>query len=229
MANDDLTIGVLSRAHQIATAIACSVLSTIFVAARIYTRSRINRALGWDDYIALVTLPFCIAYAVLSVVATRYGIDFHAWDSTPALGERLVKWTFIASNTYVPSLLGYKMSILFLYLRIFNVNRSFRYCTWTVMFITFGYLFSNFCTQIFGCQPIAKYWKPQIPGHCILTLKADYVYAPLNFITDLLIFILPLPMVWRLQLSPGDKLGVLVIFMIGSMSDCSILHYYESI
>ena len=97
------------------------------------------------------------------------------------------------------------------------------------MFITVGYLFSGFCTQIFGCQPIAKSWKPQVPGHCIVTLKADYGYASLNFITDLLIFILPLPMVWRLQLSPVDKLGVLVIFMIGSMSVCSDLHYYESI
>ena len=109
------------------------------------------------------------------------------------------------------------MSILCLYLRIFGVNRPFRYCTWAVMFITFGYLFSNLWMQIFGCRPIAKYWIPDLPGHCILTLKADYGYGSLNFITDLLIFVLPLPMVWRLQLSSRDKLGVLVTFIIGSM------------
>lgn len=211
--------GVPSRAHEIiATAIACSILSTIFVALRIYTRSRINRVIGWDDYAALVTLPFCIAYAVLLGISTRYGMGLHAWDFPGDLREQYQKWIFIASCTYLPSLLGYKMSILFLYLRIFNVNQSFRYCTWTVMFITSGYLFSNFWTQLFGCQPIAKYWKPETPGHCILTLKADYGYGSLNFITDLLIFILPLPMVWRLQLSRRDKIGVSVIFMIGSVN-----------
>lgn len=225
---DSVPTGVSSRAHQIiTTAIACSVLSTIFVASRIYTRSRINRALGWDDYTALLTLPFCVAYAVLVGISTRYGMGLHAWDFHGDLREQYQKWIFIASCTYLPSLLGYKMSILFLYLRLFKVDQNFRYCTWTVMFITLGYLFSNFWTQIFGCQPVAKYWKPDIPGHCILTIKADYGYGSLNFITDLLIFILPLPMVWRLQLSRRDKFGLSIIFMIGSVSVCPILRHLE--
>ena len=219
MADGDLPTGVPSRAHQIvATAIACSVLSTLFVASRIYTRSRINRAIGWDDYIALVTLPFCIAYGVIISIATRHGIGLHARDfPSEFIGEQCQKWVFIAECIYLPSLLGYKMSILCLYLRIFNVNRPFRYCTWAVMLITFGYLFSNLWTQIFGCRPIAKNWIPDLPGHCILTPKADYGYGSLNFITDLLIFVLPLPIVWRLQLSSRDKLGVSVILIIGSM------------
>jgi len=213
-----LPTGVPSRANEIiATAITCSILSTVFVAIRIYTRSQINRAIGWDDYAALITLPFCIAYGVLLSISTRYGMGLHAWDFPGDLREQYQKWIFIASCTYLTSLLGYKMSILFLYLRIFHVDRIFRYCTWTTMFITFGYLFSNFWTQIFGCQPITKYWKPETPGHCILTLKADYGYGSLNFITDLLIFVLPLPMVWRLQLSRKEKIGVSVIFMIGSV------------
>ena len=225
---DSVPTGVPSRAHQIiTTAIACSVLSTIFVASRIYTRSRINWTIGWDDYTALLTLPFCIAFAVILGIATRYGMGLHAWDLPGDLIEQYQKWIFIINCTYLPCLLGYKMSILFLYLRVFNVSPNFRYCTWTVMFITFGYLFSNFWTQIFGCHPIAKYWKPKIPGHCILTIKADYGYGSLNFITDLLIFILPLPMVWRLQMSRKDKFGVSVIFMIGSVSVCPILRHLE--
>lgn len=218
MADDDSPTSIPSGAHQIiATAIACSVLSTFFVAARIYTRSRIDRAIGWDDYIVLATLPLCIACGVLLGIASRYGKGVHAWDIPSDLREQYLRWIFIASGTYLPSLLGYKMSILCLYLRIFSVSRPFQYCTWAVMFITIGYLFSDICTWIFGCQPIAKNWIPDLPGHCILTVKADYGYGSLNFITDLLIFCLPLPMVWRMQLSSKDKLGVSVIFRIGSM------------
>ena len=218
MANDSLSAGALSKVHQvIATAFACSVLSTFFVAARIYTRSRINRAMGWDDYIALVTLPFCIACGVLLGIATRYGMGISAGDFFDDLGQQYQKWIFGASCTYLLALLGYKMSIMFMYLRIFDVDQLFRYCTWAVMFVTFGYLFSNIWTQIFGCWPVAKSWTPDLPGHCILILKADYGYGSLNIITDLLIFVLPLPMIWRLQLSPRDKLGVSVIFVTGSM------------
>ncbi|KAF6235788.1 hypothetical protein HO173_005983 [Letharia columbiana] len=169
-------------------------------------RSRIIRAIGWEDYAALITLPFCIAYGTLLGVSTRYGMGLHAWDFPGDLREQYQKWIFIASCTYLPSLLGYKMSILFLYLRIFNVDRIFRYCTWAAMFVTFGYLFSNFWTLIFGCQPIAKYWDPETPGHCIFTLKADYGYGSLNFITD------------HAHLSRKERVGVSVIFMIGSVN-----------
>ena len=188
------------------------------MALRLYTRGRINRASwGWDDYTALLTLPFSIAYGALLGVATRHGMGLHAWDMTGELRDEYQKWIFIASCTYLPSLLGYKMSILCLYVRIFDVDRRFRHATWAVMFVTAGYLFCNFWTQIFGCRPIAKYWKPDLPGHCIRTLEADYGYGSLNFITDLIIFILPLPMVWRLQLSRRDKMGISVIFMMGSV------------
>ena len=85
------------------------------------------------------------------------------------------------------------------------------------MFFVFGYLFSNLITQIFGCTPIVKYWKPTTPGHCIFLIKAVYAYGSMNFISDLFIFALPLPMVWRLQLSRKAKLGVTLVFMGGAM------------
>ena len=107
---------------------------------------------------------------------------------------------------------GYKTTILLLYLRIFGVNKNFRYSTWAVMFFVFGYLFSNLLTQVFGCTPIDKHW-----GHCIVAIKVGLAYGSLNFISDLFIAVLPLPMVWRLQLSRKGKLGVTLVFMSGVM------------
>lgn len=201
----------------LATAIACCSLAAIFVALRIYTRLSITRAISWDDYAALFALPFCIAHGVILSMSFRYGAGLHTWDLPMDLVEHLLMWNFIAAFMYLPSLLGYKMSILFFYLRIFNIEKAFRYCTWLVMFITFGYLFSNIWTQLYACQPIAKYWRPDIPGHCRNTSRSFYGYASLNIITDLLIFILPLPMVWRIQFSLKEKAEVSVVFILGSL------------
>ena len=85
------------------------------------------------------------------------------------------------------------------------------------MFLVFAYLFSNLLTLAFGCTPISKYWKPTIPGHCIAETKAGVAYGTLNFVSDIIIFILPLPMVWRLQLSRESKLGVTLVLMGGVM------------
>ena len=201
----------------IATVIVCSSLATIFVAFRIYTRLCINRSTGWDDYAALIALPFCIVYSVVLTISTRHGVGLHTRDLPQGLEDQFQMWAFITGTIYLPSLLSYKMSILFLYLRIFHVSKLYRYCIWLVMFITFGYLFSNLWTQIFTCYPVAKYWRTELPGHCNFTTKPAYVYGSLNFITDLMIFVLPLPMVWRIKLSLKEKFEVSVIFMLGSL------------
>lgn len=128
-----------------------------------------------------------------------------------------LQWINDADMIYLVSLLGYKMSILVLYLRLFAVNKTFRHLTWLVMFFVSGYLFSNLWTQIFGCSPRSKYWNPDIPGHCINYTKAGLAYGSMNIFSDLIIFILPLPIVWRLKLSRKEKAGVSLIFMSGAM------------
>ena len=127
------------------------------------------------------------------------------------------QWLFIISAVYLTTLWLYKFTILLLYLRLFGVNKPFRYATWTVMLLVFGYLFSNLLTLIFGCTPIDKYWKSMTPGHCIPEDKIGLFYGTMNFLTDVIIFVLPLPMVWRLKLSRENKLGVMLVFMGGIM------------
>ena len=84
------------------------------------------------------------------------------------------------------------------------------------MFFVFGYLFSNLLTQIFGCIPIQLNWKLG-GGHCFNGLAAGVAFSSMNVISDLLIFVLPMPMVWRLQSSRKVKLGVMLVFMGGGM------------
>lgn len=127
------------------------------------------------------------------------------------------QWIQVADMIYLISLLGYKMAILLIYLRIFAVNTTFKHFTLVVMFFVCGYLSSNFLTQIFGCSPPSKYWHPETSGHCINYTKAGLAYGSMNISSDFFIFILPLPMVWRLKLSRIEKIGVSLIFMSGAM------------
>lgn len=129
----------------------------------------------------------------------------------------LFQWINDADMVYLVSLLGYKTSILILYLRLFAVNKIFRYLTWSTMFFVAGYLTANLWTQIFGCSPRSKYWLPDTPGHCIDYTKAGLAYGAMNVVSDLIIFILPLPIVWRLKMTRREKAGVSVIFMSGAV------------
>ena len=109
------------------------------------------------------------------------------------------------------------MAILLLYLRVFHVSHRFKYATWATMFFVCGYLFCNLFTQYFGCSPVSKFWTHDTPGHCINIIKADLAYGSMNVISDFFIFVLPLPMVWRLNLTRKEKIGVYLVFMSGAM------------
>lgn len=116
---------------------------------------------------------------------------------------------------YLCSILGYRVALLLMYLRLFGVSQPFRYATWAVLFFVAGYLSSNIITLIFGCTPISKYWKPEIPGHCIVLTQADYAYGSMNVVSDVLLFLLPLPMVYQLRLTRKEKVGLVLVFMSG--------------
>ena len=109
------------------------------------------------------------------------------------------------------------MAILLLYLRIFHIERKFKYAVWAVMLVVVGYLFTNFLILLVGCNPISKYWETDTLGHCIDLKKSATVYASMNVISDFFIFVLPLPSVWQLKLTRKEKIGVSLVFMTGAV------------
>ena len=139
------------------------------------------------------------------------------------------QWINDADMVYLISLIGYKLSILVLYIRLFGINKLFRNLTLLTMAFVSGYLLANLFTQIFGCSPRAKYWNPDLSGHCINYTKAGLVYGSLNIVSDLVIFVLPLPVLWGLKLSPREKALISVILMSGAVyaSPSIIPEYYD--
>ncbi|MCJ1385615.1 hypothetical protein MMC17_008738 [Xylographa soralifera] len=208
-----------SRAHLIVVvSIVAPCITTVFIAARIWTRAFLLKSLGWDDYISLITLPITIAYSVVLIYATQYGMGSHVWNLDEMLASSYYKWVAIQSTLYVFCLLGYKLVVLFLYLRLFSIDTRLRYATYAVMFWVVGYLLCNFITQVAGCRPISKFWSPETPGYCYNSIKADLVFGSMNWISDLVIFALPWPIVWKLQLTRREKLGVSLVFMSGAVA-----------
>ena len=127
------------------------------------------------------------------------------------------QWAIIVSEPYNLAVMGYKTLLLLMYLRLFGVNLEFKYACWATMFLTCAYITCSLVTTVVGCVPIEKYWKPDLPGHCIHKNAANIAYGAMFVITDLLIAILPLPMVWNLQLTLRKRINVSVVFLGGAM------------
>ena len=78
-----------------------------------------------------------------------------------------------------------------------------------------GYLLSNIILQIFSCTPIAKYYNPDLPGQCVSLVPPDIAWGAMSMASDFAIAILPLPIIWHLQLSKRDKILTSLVFLTG--------------
>lgn len=94
--------------------------------------------------------------------------------------------------------------------------------------------FSRSCTDSVGqliallvCRPIAYNWNHMIEGRCYNQPEALEAVGIVNLLTDLLIFILPMPMLWGLQLPLGKKIGLTITFGIGLMYILNGIHTIE--
>lgn len=100
-------------------------------------------------------------------------------------------------------------------MEIFPGNPKSFWCATGVGFLVFLYWLSSVLTIALLCRPVAYNWNRSIPGTCGNVLKIEYASAGFNMGIDLGVVLLPLPIVWRLQMSSRKKIGVTASFAIG--------------
>lgn len=72
---------------------------------------------------------------------------------------------------------------------------------------------------IFACDPIAISWDISITeGRCLNRAALYIVTAVANIASDIILFVLPMPMVISLQLPRRQKFGLMAIFGVGSVT-----------
>jgi hypothetical protein len=113
-----------------------------------------------------------------------------------------------------------KLVLLLFYLQLQNSEKWFKWSIYAAMFIDVGSSAAIFFSAIFVCKPIAMGWDITITtGQCIDRVALFESTAVLGVITDVLIIIIPIPMVLSLHVSRAKKAGLFAMFTIGSAYD----------
>ncbi|KAI0596914.1 hypothetical protein F4775DRAFT_562414 [Biscogniauxia sp. FL1348] len=192
-------------------------LSSVFVAQRVYTKVFVSKKVQAEDYLLLSAWVLSITITAILLRAIVLGIGLvHVWEMPlRKYGDyRLyayVAWTFFN----LPGSLA-KLSILSFYLRL-SPQTSFiwavRAALACIVVYTVGLLFGT----LFACTPMHKAWDVNVTGgHCVNPAGRFIATAVLNLVSDLVILCLPLPIVYKLQVSKAQKFGLLVVFTLAS-------------
>jgi hypothetical protein len=117
---------------------------------------------------------------------------------------------------YLAGIMWAKISILILYAKVFYIRTRFRYFCYFMMFITFAYCTIFFFIYAFDCKPV--YWNWHFdPFHydCIDITHIKMATGAINILTDLIVVLMPLPLVMQLQLAKSQKIGLCLVFSTG--------------
>lgn len=117
------------------------------------------------------------------------------------------------------AMMASKISIGIFLLRIV-FGRIYKWIIYVAMAVSVAAGFIFFFITLFQCRPISYFWDTDQDGQCSdsqIVVLMIIIYSVLAIITDLTFVILPIYLVWHLNIKPRDKLALLPLLGMGCM------------
>ncbi|TLD32550.1 hypothetical protein E2P81_ATG05526 [Venturia nashicola] len=177
------------------------VIATILLMIRAYTKVVVVKKIDAGDYRAPAGL-----------------IGVHAWELTGNQLNTIAKITLTTTVLYSPALAFAKLSFLCLYLNI-NPAQGFRTSVYLTMFVVIGSCVGIVISLLAACTPFAKSIDVTVvEGQCLNKAALYIATGIINIITDMMVLLLPIPMVLRLQMVRSRKIMLILLFSVGSIT-----------
>ncbi|KAK3683008.1 plasma membrane protein Pth11-like protein [Podospora appendiculata] len=220
--------------HVIAASISLVIIDIISVLLRLSARKRQKQPLKADDWIilpaTLLTAGICIDLVFgVSQQALAHPLVIPAdFDGNPfELVTPQTTTTFKVQFAYIlmlPLALGcVKLSIVLFYFRVFFTSTQSRTYVLLILFNVFVGMWTVafFLANLFQCR--LDFWAffhsaVDLEAHCPGTSYIDLALCITNFVTDVMVVCVPIPVIWRLNLSRKHKFTATAVFVLGSVA-----------
>ncbi|KAF5551672.1 integral membrane protein [Fusarium mexicanum] len=201
-------------AVAIAVMATLSSISLIVVSLRVYARAIMLRNFGVDDACAILACLLTIADATIIATNVRNGLGSHISTLSGEQISNFLRIFYFSTVVYNLALAVIKTIFLLQYYRAIPVRQYKKTYIASVVLVTCWSL-SQIFLNMFMCTPIPSFWDVTIKGTCILNKSSFYVGAAGNILTDILIMVLPIPVLRSLKLGRRQKWILISVFCLG--------------
>lgn len=119
---------------------------------------------------------------------------------------------YFAIILYYCGLGSIKMALLLQYRRIFA--SKLRRVINIALLVIGSWSIGLVMLSIFTCLPIRGYWEKETKATCIPTFQW-YIHSAGNILSDIVIFTLPIPVLWSMRVSIPQRLLLIFVFCLG--------------
>ncbi|MCJ1356769.1 MAG: hypothetical protein MMC33_006765 [Icmadophila ericetorum] len=221
------------------------IVPALFVALRLWNNLRLNKRILIDDWLAVLAL------CLLTATAVFYYEEITNLDSptttlrwignvrrrelishNPRSGSEDVFVLVITASSFIALFGSYfaKAPILIMYVRIFGVKTWLRNICYGLLVADFLFAAGPAVYLTVVCQPNRQVLDVAWLDRCIDNGLAIGVWnGSVAVFTDLVIFILPLPVIAKLHLARSRKISLAMVFMVGflGLTASSVTLYFR--
>ncbi|KAJ0159162.1 hypothetical protein CTA2_10207 [Colletotrichum tanaceti] len=192
-------------------------LTLVFVVLRFYVRAIVIKKWGPDDSLVVISYILALITGVVFCVCTTVGLGRHIWTIPIEVQQASRRLITSANLSYHGSFIMIKMAFLFQYRRVFALPKFTLCCDIMVGFIS-----------IFGIAVIVSFIVISIPmwrGDTFAQERYDkemwwLATACVHLVTDIILFLMPIPMLSKLRLKRAQKAALIVSFGLGFVTTC---------
>ncbi|TGZ78101.1 hypothetical protein EX30DRAFT_374091 [Ascodesmis nigricans] len=212
-----------SKADIIQTTIwLCTALSTVAVALRFYCRGYLLRTFGLDDWFIIPAMAVNIVFHIIGVVNHNWGGGQHTWKIGLNATQEVIKWSWLNNVLYIVCLGFVKVSILFQLLRITAPQSTYRKVIIGIFVVSILFSVVSMFMNTFQCTPVNYLWKrledeTGKKGKCMEYFTTSVTSSALTVAMDVVLWLTPMPLVYRLNLPKAQKYGLYLVFSIAGI------------
>ncbi|TGJ78330.1 hypothetical protein E0Z10_g10432 [Xylaria hypoxylon] len=197
-------------------------LTVLLVALRFYARSLTASRYGFEDWLVLFALLAQLLQTGLIIGSIKQGgVGLHVEyleETQPEKVTIFLKYLVAESIWYLATIWIAKLSICILYRRLFP-GRWVYIILCIIIFILIGTSIATVVALLVACRPFSANWgPPEVQNtHCI-DKEPIFVWGTLpNVITDAIMLVIPLPIVWKLHMATNLKMALTITFLVGGI------------
>ncbi|KAF1993051.1 hypothetical protein P154DRAFT_540728 [Amniculicola lignicola CBS 123094] len=208
-------------------AICATFIAMAFIALslRVYVRSCMVKAFGSDDALMVVAFFFYIWYTTSSMSGAAYGTGRHMGELSDDEILKAMRFWWNCYLSFFLTMICAKLSIGLFLLRV-TVSNVHRWSIYIAMGLSVVSGLAFFFVTLVQCTPVDYFWNKHQPGKCLnmdVIVALTYFYSIMNALCDFTFGLLPVFLVWQLNMSKRSKLMLIPILSMGCVASTAVI------
>lgn len=195
------------------------IITGVFIIQRFGYKLWAKLDFGCDDWFTLATALSGVPSTVINAHGvSKHGLGKDIWTLPFSDITKFTKYFYILEIIYFGEVAMVKLALLFFYMRIFP-SGTIRKLLWGTVATVVLFGVTYVVVAIFQCKPVSYYWKmwdKEHEGTCVNINAVAWSNAAISIALDAWMLALPLWQLRTLNLDWRKKIGVGMMFCVGT-------------